>query len=160
MLMPSCSVMSDSAPGSFVQGLLQARILEWVATSFSRGSSRLRDWTQVSYVSCTDSWILYHSCHLGSPATLLMSWLTLAFAETLLQKISPRYSETQSSSEPSFHSNRSGYLNPTSSNDFPPWTVNVSMNRQLEVIKAWLKWSFTAVKAPSIQKLTINHTAK
>ena len=35
MLMLSCSVMSDSAPGSFVRGLFQARILEWVAMSFS-----------------------------------------------------------------------------------------------------------------------------
>ena len=32
-----------SPPGSSLHGILQARILEWVATSFSRGSSRLRD---------------------------------------------------------------------------------------------------------------------
>ena len=36
-----------------VCGILQARILEWVAISFSRASSWSRDWTQVSYVSCT-----------------------------------------------------------------------------------------------------------
>ena len=34
-------------------GILQARILEWVAISFSRGSSRPRDQTRVSCVSCT-----------------------------------------------------------------------------------------------------------
>ena len=34
--------------GSLVHGLLQSRILEWVAFSFSRGSSQSRDWTQVS----------------------------------------------------------------------------------------------------------------
>ena len=38
-------------PGSSVHGILQARILEWVAISFSRGSSWLRDWTQVSHIA-------------------------------------------------------------------------------------------------------------
>ena len=38
------------APGSSVHGTLQARILEWVAISFSRGSSRPRDQTQVSRI--------------------------------------------------------------------------------------------------------------
>ena len=36
-----------------VRGILQVRILEWVAFPFSRGSSQLKDWTQVSLsVSC------------------------------------------------------------------------------------------------------------
>ena len=44
--------MSDSAtPGPSIHGLLQARILEWVAISFSRVSSRPRDRTCVSYVA-------------------------------------------------------------------------------------------------------------
>ena len=34
-----------------VHGILQARILEWVAFPFSRGSSQLRDWTQVSRIA-------------------------------------------------------------------------------------------------------------
>ena len=34
-----------------VHGILQARILEWVAFPFSRGSSQLRDWTQVSCIA-------------------------------------------------------------------------------------------------------------
>ena len=34
-----------------VHGILQARILEWVAVPFSRGSSQLRDWTQVSHIA-------------------------------------------------------------------------------------------------------------
>ena len=34
-----CDPMDSSLPGSFVHGILQARILEWVAISFSRGSS-------------------------------------------------------------------------------------------------------------------------
>ena len=54
----SCSVVSDSLwpkkcspPGSSVWGILQATILEWVALSFSRGSSWPRDWTQVSWIA-------------------------------------------------------------------------------------------------------------
>ena len=39
-----------SPPDSSVHGILQARILEWVAISFSRGSSQLRDRTQVSRI--------------------------------------------------------------------------------------------------------------
>ena len=37
-------------PGSSVQGILPARILEWVAISSSRGSSRLRDWTSILHL--------------------------------------------------------------------------------------------------------------
>ena len=40
-----------SPPGSSIHGILQARILEWVAISFSRGSSRPRDRTQVSHIA-------------------------------------------------------------------------------------------------------------
>ena len=42
-----------------VHGIFQARILEWVAISSSRGSSRPRDRTYVSYVSCIVRWVLY-----------------------------------------------------------------------------------------------------
>ena len=43
--------MDCSLPGSSVHGILQVRILEWVAVPFSRGSSRLRDRTQVSHIA-------------------------------------------------------------------------------------------------------------
>ena len=45
-----CDPMDCSPPGSSVHGILQARILEWVPLSFSRGSSQPRDWTQVSCI--------------------------------------------------------------------------------------------------------------
>ena len=45
-----CDPMDCSPPGSSVQGLLQARILEWVAMPSSRGSSRPRDRTHVSHI--------------------------------------------------------------------------------------------------------------
>ena len=43
---PTCDPMDDSLPGSSVYRLSQAEILEWVAISFSRGSSQLRDRTR------------------------------------------------------------------------------------------------------------------
>ena len=50
----------DCGPPFSVHGISQARILEWVAISFPRESSWPRDWTCISWVSCTGSWILYH----------------------------------------------------------------------------------------------------
>ena len=47
-----CDSMDCCMPGSLVHGILQKRILEWVAMPSSRGSSRPRAQTQVSYVSC------------------------------------------------------------------------------------------------------------
>ena len=47
----SCDPMDDSPPGSTVHGILLARILEWVAISFSRGSSQPRNQTQVSCIA-------------------------------------------------------------------------------------------------------------
>ena len=49
-----------SPPGSSIHGILQARILEWVAISFSKGSSQPRDWTHVSYVFYIGGRILNH----------------------------------------------------------------------------------------------------
>ena len=65
-----CDCMDYSLPGSSVYWILQARILEGVAMSFSRISSRPRDQTQVSYVFCIAQWALHHWHHLGSPHVL------------------------------------------------------------------------------------------
>ena len=46
-----CHPMDCSPWGSSIHGILQARILEWVAISFSRGSSQPRDQTQVSHIA-------------------------------------------------------------------------------------------------------------
>ena len=45
-----CDPVDCNLPGSSVHRIVQARILEWVAISFSRRSSRPRDWTQVSRI--------------------------------------------------------------------------------------------------------------
>ena len=46
-----CDPMDCSLPGSSVHGIFQARVLEWLAISFSRGSSRPKDWTGVSHIA-------------------------------------------------------------------------------------------------------------
>ena len=52
-----CNSWYCSPPGSSVDGIFQARILEWVAISFSRGSSWPRDQT---HISCTGRHILHY----------------------------------------------------------------------------------------------------
>ena len=69
---PNHSVVSDSAtlwtssPGSSVHGSLQARILEWVAIPYSRGSSQPRDRAHVSCISCIGRCVLYHCTTWGA----------------------------------------------------------------------------------------------
>ena len=49
--------MNCCLPGYSVYGISQARILEWVAISYSKGSSQPRSGT---YISCISRWVLYH----------------------------------------------------------------------------------------------------
>ena len=70
LLAQSCPTLRDpmdcSLVGSSVHGVFQARILEWVVISFSRGSSWPRNWTCVSHVSCIAG-RLFITEHQGSP---------------------------------------------------------------------------------------------
>ena len=64
-----CDPMNCSAPGSSVHRFFQARILEWVAISFSKGSCRPRNQTQIScitgkFLHCR--WVLYQLSYEGS----------------------------------------------------------------------------------------------
>ena len=61
-----CNPMECSLAGSSIHGILQARILEWAAMPFPRGSSQPRDWICISYVSYISRWVLYHRYHLES----------------------------------------------------------------------------------------------
>ena len=66
-----CDPMDCSLASSSVRGIIQARILEWVGISFSRGSSWSRDWTHIPCVSCITTpppgktYILFISCVCG-----------------------------------------------------------------------------------------------
>ena len=53
-----CDPMDCSLPGSSIHGIFQARVLEWGAIAFSKGSSWLRDQTQVSCIAgrCSTLW--------------------------------------------------------------------------------------------------------
>ena len=68
-----CHPMDCDPPGSSVHGILQARIQEWVALSFSRGSFRPRGWTHVSHIAgrlftiwATERLLLNHERHWDS----------------------------------------------------------------------------------------------
>ena len=71
--------MDCSPPCFSVCRIYQARILEWLAILFSRGSSWPRDGTHVSYVSCIGQQILYHWYHLGSHSSLRIPIKIFAF---------------------------------------------------------------------------------
>ena len=71
LVVQSCPTLRDpmdcSPPGSSVHGISQARILEWVAISSSRGSSQRRDQTHVSCILCLGRWVLYPEPPRNSP---------------------------------------------------------------------------------------------
>ena len=54
-----CDPMGCSPPGPSVQEIFQARILEWIAISYSRGSPWPRDWTRILYISCIDRRVFF-----------------------------------------------------------------------------------------------------
>ena len=58
-----CNLLDGSQPGLSVHGILQARILEGVATLSSR-SSQCRDQYCITCIPCFGRWSLYHQCHL------------------------------------------------------------------------------------------------
>ena len=71
--------MDSNPPDSSVYGLLQVRILEWVAIPFSRGSSLLRDWTQVSCFAgeLFTIWATRNApslLRLSAPKTMVFTW--------------------------------------------------------------------------------------
>ena len=80
--------MDCSTPGSSTHGIFQARILEGVAISFSKGSSQLKDRTQVSYVAggFFTNWVtrelhlapMHLSPQLNSAHSFLFGWLCLS----------------------------------------------------------------------------------
>ena len=92
-----CNPMDCSSPGSSVHGILQARILEWVAISFSRGSSRPRDWTQVSCIAgrFVTLWAPLPHFH-TSPSK---EWYTFSFFPAILWNLKSREQEINSFSD-------------------------------------------------------------
>ena len=75
-----CDAMDCSPPSASVHGISQARKLGWVPISFSRGSSQLRDQTQVSYIACIAcgffihwaTWEVHHNVYITLDFIVLM----------------------------------------------------------------------------------------
>ena len=67
-----CNPMDCSLAGSPIHGIVQARVLEWVASSFPRGSSRPRDWTWISSIvgRCFIVWATRDGNQKSMPMTL------------------------------------------------------------------------------------------
>ena len=78
-----CDPMDCSLPGSSVHVISQARILEWVAILFSRGSFWPRDWTRFSFISCFGRWILYQWAP-GKPSFHVQSYYFRVWQLSLL----------------------------------------------------------------------------
>ena len=91
-----CDPMNCSLPGSSVQGILQARILEWVDISFFKGSSHSRDEILISCL--TGRGIIYHECHLGH-WQLVLNQSRVPLLLVLLYHFLPRISENPMSWE-------------------------------------------------------------
>ena len=70
-----CDPVACRLPGFSVHGDFPSRILEWVVMPSSKGSSQLRDWTQVSCIAVA---ILYHLSHQGSPR--ILEWVAYPFS--------------------------------------------------------------------------------
>jgi len=77
-----CDSMDYNPPGSSVHGIFQARILGWVAISFSRGSSQLRDQT---WVCCI--FFLNHLSPQGSPGR--KTWVSPRADQSVLIGLTP-----------------------------------------------------------------------
>ena len=71
-----CDPMDCSLPGSSIHGIFQARVLEWVAISFSRGSSQPRDRTWVSHIvgRCFAIWATTREVMGGTLILILCLW--------------------------------------------------------------------------------------
>ena len=69
--------MDYSPPDSSLHGILQARVLEWVAISSSRGSFWPRDWTRTSYDSCIGRQVSLLLVPLGKPGVTMIQFSSI-----------------------------------------------------------------------------------
>jgi len=96
-----CDPMDCSLPDSSINGIFKARILVWIAISFSRRSSQPRDWTWVSHIvgrhftisvqfSVTQSWLFFETpwiaaCQASMSITNSRSSLKLMSIKSVMQ---------------------------------------------------------------------------
>ena len=86
---------NSSPPGSSVRGIIQAKMLKWVAVSYSRVSPEPRDQTHISHVSCTCRQILYLSATKWSLGNVIWApgsscaWVVVTWANRWSWKLTP-----------------------------------------------------------------------
>ena len=112
-----CNPTDCNLPGSSVHGIFQARILEWVAISFSRGSAQPRDRTCVSCVSYNGRWTLYQCTTWKDPIRTDLGF----FKSRLLRPVNlkPKYPMD------AWPSPQKQKMWPTSTAQFPRWRVPI-----------------------------------
>ena len=96
-----CDTMDCSPPGSTVHGIFQARILEQVAISYSRRSSRPKDQTHVFRIGRQIRYRWHHHCFIALHLTLLPRYC-IFFTKL---KVCGNSTSTRSLSAPFFHQN-------------------------------------------------------
>ena len=104
-----CNSMECGLPRSSVHGIFQARILEWVAISFSRGSSQPRDRTQVSHIGGRR-----FTVWATREAQVLCNLLFLVFPHFILNSLLTSLFKTNRNSRPLLPTNNRGLMGPPS----------------------------------------------
>ena len=92
-LCPTLSTMDCSLPGFSIHGISQARVLEWVAISFSSRSFPPRDQTHISFISCTADTFFITEPHreipyMHSTSCKMPGWMKHKLESRLLGEIS------------------------------------------------------------------------
>ena len=141
-----CNPIDPSPPDSSVHGIFPARILVWVAMPSLRGSSKPRDRTRASYVSCTAGRFFTAeppgNSQLYSPMQIM--WV-LSWSICEMKNLNPRTPHT-------IHGdNVAGYLCPV----YQSWFKNCFINSNL-IIAGWVR-AMQATIIVTAQSLSLVH---
>ena len=143
--------MDCSPPGSSVQGIFRARILEWVVISYSRASCWPRNWI---HVSCTGRQVLYHWAP-GKPPSLPSSHTSSPGLELSSRRKARIISASQYKGDrvfPSFSSNSSSYFPHSIWNVFPDTNYGIGYRSGLfQSLPSWnitnmIEYSFLSIE--------------
>ena len=87
----TCALVAQSCP-TVVRGISQIRILRWVTIPFSRGSSRPRDWTQVSCIAGRFFiiWVMREPSRKGLNSLTWVVWFSLVNKKLLILKFTSK----------------------------------------------------------------------
>ena len=95
-----CDLMDCSPPSFSVQGISQARILEWVTTSFSRGYPWLRE-LNPCLLHCR--WILLILSHQGNPHIYIYTW---SYHRAAFKGVTKSWTQLSDWTKPTYHSKK------------------------------------------------------